>query len=696
MMQNLNKPFTLHLSNCREKKTNTSYPYEARITCPDDLTKAVMFDHTAGLFKDGKNSRGGMIPAHRAIRDFVEENCVIMDCDNKENNPTLPDIPPEEWRTPEDVHKAFPGVEFIAVPSRNHMREKNGLPARPKHHYYFPLNKKAETAGESAKLRNSIIDYFPQFDDRAKDPAHFMFGIESPLAPTYYPGEICIDEFMAQLEQRVNDEAAVIPDGCRNATLSRYAFSMLKRYGMDDGTAEKLFYKKAEYCEPPLDNAELSTIWNSAISGYKAKVLSNPDYIDPATYGAQMDFMAAGGKKKTLTSADIENILAELGITVRLNVISGTVDIQGLPPEFSTTNAPNVLPVYLSDYIKRHHMKCSKQDLEDCLVLIEDKYRFNPFEEMLLANPWDGKERIKELAEILDIDPDGVEFKTYVIKWLWQTVSLALNDDDDPAGGDGVLTLQGDQGTGKTRFFKVLAINADWFAEGVSINTDNKDTIIQATGSVIAELGELDSTLKREQSALKAFLTSARDMYRLPYARAAVRRPRRTSFCATVNPEEFLNDETGSRRFWTVHVGNIDVEHLNSLSKEWLTQLWAQVYELYHKPNPQGFRLTRKEREMLEKSNERYSKPIAGEIEIMDALDWESPVSKWKWYRTCDLKSKLNMYRITPAQIGKALARISSRDPRIETKAPGNVKQYRLPRVLPETERDSYSAPFSQ
>ena len=141
-----------------------------------------------------------------------------------------------------------------------------------------------------------------------------------------------------------------------------------------------------------------------------------------------------------------------------------------------------------------------------------------------------------------------------------------MNDDDNPAGADGVLTLKGNQGIGKTSFFAVIALKADWFSEGVSINTDNKDTIIQATGSLIAELGELDSILKREQSAQKAFLTAARDMYQLPYARAAVRRPRRTSFCATVNPEEFLNDETGSCRFWTVHVRNIDVERLNSLS----------------------------------------------------------------------------------------------------------------------------------
>ena len=76
------------------------------------------------------------------------------------------------------------------------MKEKNGLPARPKHHYYFPRRRKAENAGDSAKLRNAIIEHFPQFDEKAKDPAHFMFGLESPLEPIYYPGEICIEEFM--------------------------------------------------------------------------------------------------------------------------------------------------------------------------------------------------------------------------------------------------------------------------------------------------------------------------------------------------------------------------------------------------------------------------------------------------------------------------------------------------------------------
>ena len=137
---------------------------------------------------------------------------------------------------------------------------------------------------------------------------------------------------------------------------------------------------------------------------------------------------------------------------------------------------------------------------------------------------------------------------------------MALNDEMSPYGADGVLVIRGPQGAGKTLFCSRIAMKAEWFAEGVSIDLDKKDTVIQATSVWIAEMGELDSTLKREQLALKAFVTACCDTYRQPYARVATTKPRRTSFCATVNPQEFLNDETGSRRWWVVEPTKIDCQ----------------------------------------------------------------------------------------------------------------------------------------
>ena len=367
-----------------------------------------------------------------------------------------------------------------------------------------------------------------------------------------------------------------------------------------------------------------------------------------------------------------------MNIRVRLNDISGMVEIDGMPPQYSRTNAANVLPVLLMDYIKEHGLKSTRQNIDDCLVAIMDENRFNPVRDMLEATQYDGCDRITEIREMLGMGGDELEC-TFLTKWLHQCVAMALNDEKQPYGADGVLVLQDEQGAGKTLFCATLAVHPDLFAEGVSIDLNNKDTVIQSTGVWIAEMGELDSTLKREQSALKAFLTAARDTYRMPYARAQIRKSRRTSFCATVNPKEFLNDETGSRRFWVIHPNHIDVDRIKNLSADWLKQLWRQVYEQLYLPDPQGFRLTKEEREKLQALNGQYEKTLPGEIEITDRLNFDAPEKMWKWHKVSELMSGAGIRGITAVQTGRVLAKLAKNDDRIQMKNHHNVKLYRLP-----------------
>jgi len=383
-------------------------------------------------------------------------------------------------------------------------------------------------------------------------------------------------------------------------------------------------------------------------------------------------------EKKDVTSEDVKAILQKLNIRVRLNDISGMMEIDGMPQQYSRTNAADVLPVILTDYIKEHNMKSTRQNIDDCLVLIMDENRFNPVRDMLNSTACDGDDRITELEQLLGIE--GSEHESiYLRKWLHQCVATALNDEKQPYGADGVLVLQDEQGAGKTLFCSKLAVHPDLFAEGVSIDLNNKDTVIQSTGVWIAEMGELDSTLKREQSALKAFLTTAHDTYLMPYARAQIRKLRRTSFCATVNPKEFLNDETGSRRFWVIHPNGIDVERIRGLSADWLKQMWRQVYEQLYFPNPQGFRLTKEERAMLQVGNGQYEKPLPGEIEIMDRLNFEAPEQMWKWRKVSELLNGACVRGVSAVQAGKVLAKLAKTDSRVQMKNVHNVRQYRLP-----------------
>ena len=228
-----NGDFTLHVANVRGRMSNTSYPFEAKIACVDDLVKAAQYDHVSARYKDSRNKAGAIVKAHRAKADFIEADNICLDCDNKQTNPVLPDIPPELWKSPDDVQAAFPGVAFYAIPSRHHMKEKDGLPARPKYHYYFKLKQKATNGAAWAALKARVQAYFPAFDDGAIDAARFMYGVENPQ-PVFYDGDLCIDEFMEQLAADAKQAqaqsaaqapkyTATIPVGQRNNTLSRFA-----------------------------------------------------------------------------------------------------------------------------------------------------------------------------------------------------------------------------------------------------------------------------------------------------------------------------------------------------------------------------------------------------------------------------------------------------------------------------------------
>ena len=556
---------TLQYSSVRGKQDNTSYPFPATIKTVDDLKKVAQFDHVCGEYADGKNNRGRYVKGYRSKKTFRKANCLPLDTDNANSDPLAPDIPESEWKTPADVRAAFPDVPFYVVYSRNHMKVKDGKPARPKFHSYFIITETA-SAAQLANLKKRVQKYFPAFDSEALDAARFLYGVENPQVE-FYDGDTPLDVFMKKLDELPE----VIACGTRNGTLSRYAAKIFKKCGDTEKTRE-LFLEAANRCEEPLPEDELQTIWCSAQGFFHNTIEKAPEYIPPDEFAA-MEFGTEGEKKTSVTSGTVKNILNEMNIKVRLNVISGRVEIEGMPPQYSKANAANVLPVLLTDYITRHNMSCSRQTLDDCLVLIEDENRFNPVREMLEATKYDGTDRLAEIAGILGI-ADNKTAVLYLTKWLHQCVAMALNDEAEPYGADGVLVIRNPQGAGKTLFCSKIAMKSDWFAEGVSIDFDKKDTVIQSTGVWIAEMGELDSTLKREQLALKAFVTARKDTYRQPYARVATTTPRRTSFCATVNPEQFLNDETGSRRWWVIEPKRIDCERLKALPEEWFVQLW--------------------------------------------------------------------------------------------------------------------------
>jgi hypothetical protein len=91
--------------------------------CRRPEAAAAAFDHVCVAFKD----------CYRKRENFLSADVLVMDCDNTHSEN------PAEWMTMEKLLAMLPKVSVAVVPSRNHMKPKDGKCARPRFHVYFGI-----------------------------------------------------------------------------------------------------------------------------------------------------------------------------------------------------------------------------------------------------------------------------------------------------------------------------------------------------------------------------------------------------------------------------------------------------------------------------------------------------------------------------------------------------------------------------
>ncbi|MDR2971789.1 MAG: hypothetical protein LBU83_07685 [Bacteroidales bacterium] len=360
-----------------------------------------------------------------------------------------------------------------------------------------------------------------------------------------------------------------------------------------------------------------------------------------------------------ITIAGVAFHLEETGVTVKYNETTRKVNIAGLD-KFNSNYIVDNLPIIIYNQLNIMYKKCSVGIIQDYLKVITMNNAYNPVLELIESGKWDSKDRFIKLLNILRIAEDDFLSHVLIYKWLWQNLSMLRNERGD-YGADGVLVLQGNQGVGKTSFVRKMALREEWFKEGLKLDARDKDTILKAVSCWIGELGEIESTFKSDINALKAFITRAMDTERLPYGRVAQDIPRRSSFAGTCNSDEYLVDETGNRRFWTVPVGDID---LDALKKFDMLQLYRQIDEKA-KHDRQGYRLTREENKQLAERNDKHTKPIKAELEIRDILSGMKETDSKQSLTVSAFKEKYpSLKQFDAREIGRALNKIGIKQER--------------------------------
>ena len=277
-------------------------------------------------------------------------------------------------------------------------------------------------------------------------------------------------------------------------------------------------------------------------------------------------------QSQPLTVANVAKILELSGVCLRKNMMTNRFEFSG-PCVGKGVNGQEVLYGRLEDTLTMLDIGGFSR-LPDILTLLANANAYHPMEDWILATPWDGKDRLKELADT--IDTDSHMWPHYLRRWLIQVVEGVSGwREDEERSIPHVLVFVGGQGAGKGRWLRQLApgfVMAD--AELHLSSVGAKDFQMQVLSYPVVELGEIDSSIKKsEVSAMKSFLSRPIDTIRAPYARNAVDRPRMTVFAGSVNNMEFLTDPTGARRFWPIHLtGKLNWDHGIDMQ-----QLFAQV-----------------------------------------------------------------------------------------------------------------------
>ena len=258
--------------------------------------------------------------------------------------------------------------------------------------------------------------------------------------------------------------------------------------------------------------------------------------------------------------------------------------------------------------------------------VIADRNLVNPVADWITSVPWDGKNRLPEICDTLTTQEDYPgDFKDLLLKkWLISAVAAATL----PSGfhSRGILTLQGPQGCGKTSWVRNLVpdglLRDNVILTGHHLDPSNKDSLTTAIKHWIVEIGELDSSFRKDIARLKGFITQEKDKVRRPYARTDSEYQRRTVFVATVNEVSFLIDKTGNSRFWVIPIISIDYGH-----KIDMQQVFAQLK--INLDAGASWWLTPEEDVQLEALNRDHRAVSVLEEKLIDAFDSDLPLDRW-------------------------------------------------------------------
>jgi len=297
----------------------------------------------------------------------------------------------------------------------------------------------------------------------------------------------------------------------------------------------------------------------------------------------------------------------------------------------------------------------------------------NPLINYFEGLPTPKKDHISELASFVNLKDqnDYPRFVAMLTKWTVSTIKCAL---EERHYNKQCFVLHGEQGTMKTPFLRHLLPQSlnDYSTENPSFQNNEKDAKISMVTNLFVGFDELDKFSSMNQAHVKAIMTLDKINERLPYARVARQMPRRCSFWATCNKDDFLRDETGSKRFIVFTVQSIDkLVFLYDIDL-----FWSSVYKLYK--DKYNCYLTDEELQINEDINAAY-KHVTSEFDLLQQYFEPAKRGEGEFLNTTEILTHIQgqepNIRLNSITLGRALKDVRNNFEQVAVKSRGVVKR---------------------
>jgi predicted P-loop ATPase len=208
----------------------------------------------------------------------------------------------------------------------------------------------------------------------------------------------------------------------------------------------------------------------------------------------------------------------------------------------------------------------------DAVISLALEHCYDPVVDMLAEaeKNWDGIKRLDRMAaEYLNCEDTPLNAQ-YIRKTMIAAVARARVPG---VKFDQITVLESGEGFSKSTAWRVLAGDENFSDESI-IGKNSREVQEQLAEIWIHENADLAGMKKAEVETVKAYASRMTDIARRAYDRFVTKQKRHSIEVGTTNADQYLQSQTGNRRFWSLRVLKaIDIDKL----RRYRLQLWGEA-----------------------------------------------------------------------------------------------------------------------